>query len=256
MARRAATATTTAGSATSGSQRAVRPRRSQRPTQWEQKGAIAGLVGSALLVGDLLLVSSSPTIGSPADTVVEHLRTNYAATMISAYGVVLAALVLVAFVAVLRSFVRRLAGTAEWRWTATVAAGGVAVTMLCVTGAMLAASAVLARRSPDEAAVVALFAAAKILATFALLPFAGVVLANARTIASSETAQHWLVRFGAEIGGLAIIASGAALFGSEWFGPGEPAVAGAWFLVALWVMSVALTVLRGGDVPASTEEGT
>jgi hypothetical protein len=216
---------------------------------------VAGVAAAFVLVVVLLLMSSSPSIGSPADTVLEHLRTNYALTAVSAYGLVLAALGLVAFLASLRSFVQRGAPTTESSWTATVVAGGVAVSMLCATGSLLAASAVLARRAPEAAAVLALFAGAKILATLALVPFAAVLLANARTVASSGTSERWLARFGAEIAVLAVVASGAAFFDSGWLGPGEPAVAGAWFLIALWVVSVASTVLRGVEATASSGEG-
>jgi hypothetical protein len=39
-----------------------------------------------------------------------------------------------------------------------------------------------------------------------------------------------------------------------WLAPGEPVAAGAWFLVALWVVALAVTILRGDH--SVSEEGS
>ena len=42
--------------------------------------------------------------------------------------------------------------------------------------------------------------------------------------------------------------SGTTFAGGGWLGPGEPVVAGACFLVARWIVSVASTMLLGDDI--------
>jgi hypothetical protein len=56
------------------------------------------------------------------------------------------------------------------------------IAMLAVAGALLAAATLLANRSTVDDAAFAVFIAANLVATLALLPLAGLVLANARTI--------------------------------------------------------------------------
>jgi hypothetical protein len=92
-------------------------------------------------------------------------------------------------------------------------------------------------------------------ATLALLPVAGLVLANARVIASTQRRpDRWLVHFDVEIAVLAAVASVASFVDRGWLAPGEPVAAGAWFLVALWVVALAVTILRGDH--SVSEEGS
>jgi hypothetical protein len=162
--------------------------------------------------------------------------------------------VLVPFIASLRTFVHGRTADDEWRWTVTLLAGSAAVAVLLVGSALLAAAVALADRDAHDAAVTAAFAAAKVSLTFSLLPLATVILANARTMASSRTPVRWLVRFGFQIGVVAVLAAGVVFVDSDWLGPGEPAVAVMALFVAMWLVAVAVTLLEGERSAAAREE--
>lgn len=93
------------------------------------------------------------------------------------------AVLLLLFVASLRTFVHTRAAEAEWRWTVTVLSGAIAVALVLIGSATRGAAAVLADHQGDAAAVSALFTAAKITLSFALIPIAAMATANARTMA-------------------------------------------------------------------------
>jgi hypothetical protein len=54
---------------------------------------------------------------------------------------------------------------------------------------------------------------------------------------------------------LAVVASIASFIDHEWLGPGQPIVAAAWFLVALWVLAIARTIVRDVD-PDAVEDAS
>ena len=109
--------------------------------------------------------------------------------------------------------------------------------MLALAGALLATATLLANRSTADEAVFAVFVAAKLVVTFALLPVAGLVLANARTIATTQRRpERWLIRFDIEVAAIAVVASVVSFVDRDWLAPGELVAAGAWFLVAFWVV--------------------
>jgi len=74
-----------------------------------------------------------------------------------------------------------------------------AIAMLSLAGGQLATAVVLAGGSAAHEAGFAVFVAAKLVATLALLPVAGLVLANARAIASHRRLDRWLVHIDIEI---------------------------------------------------------
>lgn len=218
-------------------------RRSGRAPQWQRVGAAAGLLAAVLLVVVLVLLASSPTVDSPPAGVVDHLQRNDTAIVLAGYLGVITALLLIPFLASLKTFVAD-TEAAEWRWTVTLLSGAVALAALVVSGALLAAAAALSSRVDDTSAVVALFGAAKLTATFSLVPFAGMLLANARTMSSSGNPARWLVRIGVQIG-IAAILSGAVIFVDDnWFGPGEPVMAAMGFLIAVWVAATSFVMLQ------------
>jgi uncharacterized membrane protein len=165
---------------------------------------------------------------------------------------VVAAFLLVPF---LRTFTARRTYGAQWRRTVTLVGGAIGIAMLALAGALLATATLLADRSTAEG-VFADFVAAKLVATLALLPVAGLVLAHARTIATTQRRpERWLIRFDTEIAIIAIIAVFATIAASidhDWLAPGGPVAAGAWFLVALWVIALARTIDHGNF----SEEGS
>jgi hypothetical protein len=222
---------------------------------WKRAGAITGLIAAVLLAATLILLSLLPAIGSTGQLLVVHLRARYAVTVAASYAGALTAVMLIPFVASLKAFTRDLGGEAEWRWTVTLLSAAAAVSLIVAGCASLAASALLADQTADGPAVGALFAGGKACLTFALTPLGLVVLANARTLSSSKTPARWLIRIDLEIGVLAVV-SGAALFiHGSWFGAGEPVIAAVGVLIALWVTTIALVMLEGGDagIPDSSE---
>jgi hypothetical protein len=52
----------------------------------------------------------------------------------------------------------------------------------------------------------------------------------------------------------AVVAGVASFVDHDWLAPGGPVAAGAWFLVALWVVTLARTIVRGDDVIFSEED--
>lgn len=206
---------------------------------------MAGLAAAVLLVADLLLLSSSPTVASSAHSVTVYLEKNHATVLVASYLGAIDTVVLLPFLASLKGFVGD-GGEAEWRWTVTLLSGAIALAVLLGGSALLAASAELSRGTAHESAVGGLFAAAKLCFTFALVPFAGMILANARTMASARTPVRWLVRFGTVIGLLALVSGSVVFVDNDWFGPGEPIVAAMGLLIALWLVAVAATILEDG----------
>ncbi len=168
----------------------------------------------------------------------------------------IAALLLVPFLASLRSFTSRRTDVGQWRLTVTLVVGAIGVAMVSLAGAMLATATLLADRSSADEAVFAVFVAAKLLATLALLPVAGLVLANARTIATTNRRpDRWLIRFDIQIAVIVVVVSIASFVDHDWLAPGQQATATAWLLVALWVFALARTI-AGGHGHSTSEEGT
>ena len=227
--------------------------RGNPPERWERLGAMSGIVAAVMLVGNLVLVSSSPSAASPARQVIDHLERNNTVTLVACYLGAVTTVLLLPFLASLKTFVHGPAGEAEWRWTVTLLSGAIAFTVLIVGSALLAAATVLSARPVGEASVAALFAAAKVCFSLALMPLAAMILTNARTMSSSRIPVRWLIRFGVEVGVLAIVSGTVVFVDNGWFGPGEPAVALMGFLVAMWLVAVATTMLQGEKVAARAE---
>ena len=218
-------------------------RRSPRPAAWQRAGAASGVAGALALVGAACLLSSTPSVDSTPAAIRDYLDGNYALTMASACSTLAAALLLVPFLSSLRMFTARRTDVSEWRGTVTLITGTIGITMLALAGGLLATAALLANRSPADESVFATFVAAKLLVTLALLPVAGLVLSNARTIAATQRRpDRWLVRFDIEIAVIAVLASIASFLNREWLAPGAQLVATAWFLIALWVVALARTI--------------
>ena len=229
-------------------------RRTHGPAAWERVGALSGVIGATALVVAACILSSTPSVDSMPAAVRHHLYSHYTVTMASAYGTVIGALLLVPFLASLKTFTSRRADVDQWRWTVTLVTGAIGIAMLSLAGALLATATLLANRSSADEAVFAVFVAAKLVATLALLPVAALVLANARTIAASQRRpDRWLIRFDIQIAVIAVIASIVSFVDQDWLTPGEPVSATAWLLVALWVVALARTIARGDDTDLSEE---
>jgi hypothetical protein len=231
-------------------------RRTHGPAAWERAGAVSGVVGATAIVVAACILSSTPSVDATAAAVRAYLANHDTVTTAVAYTAVIAGLLLVPFLASLRSFTGRRTDVAQWRWTVTLVAGaiGIGIVMLALAGSLLATATLLAHISTADDAVFAVFVAAKLLATLALLPVAGVVLANARAIATTERRpERWLIRFDIEIATFAVVASIASFVNRDWLAPGETVAAGAWLLVALWLVALARTIARSDDPNASEE---
>jgi len=243
----------------SGTAAAARPlrsntRRTHRPAAWERFGALSGVVGAVALVAAACVLSSTPSVDASPAAVRHHLDGHHLLTMVSAYVTVVASLLLVPFLASLRTFTARRRDVGQWRWTITLVTGAIGIAMLMLAGALLATATLLANRSSADEAVYATFVAAKLVVTLALLPVAALVLANARTIAATRgRPDRWLVRFDIQIAVIAAVASVVSFVDSEWLTPGEPVAAAAWLLVGLWVAALARTIAFGDDAPDSEE---
>jgi hypothetical protein len=226
----------------------VSRRRPSRPAAWERAGAALGAVGVIALVVAMCIVSSTPSVDSTTEAVRAYLSDHYTPAMASAYTIVFGALLLVPFLASLRDFTARRTEGAHWRWTVTLVMGSIGITMLALAGALLATGTLLADRSTADGAVYAVFVAAKLLSTLALLPVAALVLANARAIAARQRRpERWLLRFDIEIAVFAAVASVGSFVNHGWLAPGGLIAAGAWLLVGLWVVALAMTIWRGDD---------
>ena len=227
-------------------------RRTLGPAAWERVGALSGVIGAIALVAAACILSSTPSVDAAPAAVRQHLAGHYTVTMASAYATVIGALLLVPFLASLKTFTSRRRDVDQWRWTVSLVVGAIGVAMLSLAGALLATATLLANRSSAEEAVFAVFVAAKLVATLALLPVAALVLANARTIAASQQSpDRWLIRFDIQIAVIAVLASIVSFVDQEWLTPGEPVAATAWLLVALWVVAIARTIARGDDTSPS-----
>jgi len=232
-------------------------RRTKGPAAWEVAGAISGVVAATALVAATCILSSTPSVNSTPAAVRDYLANHYTVTTAAAYTTVIAALLLAPFLASLRSFTSRRTDVGQWRLTVTLVVGAIGVAMLSRAGAMLATATLLADRSSDGEAVFAMFVATKLLATLALLPVAGLVLANTRTIATTKRRpDRWLIRFDIQIAVIAVVVSIASFVDHDWLAPGQQATATAWILVALWVFALGRTIAAGHGHHATSEEGT
>lgn len=230
-------------------------RRTNAPAAWERVGAVSGVIGATIIVVAACILSSTPSVNATPAAVRAHLNDHYTVLMTSAYATVVAALLLVPFLATLRTFTARRTAAAQWRWTVTLVAGAAGIVMLALAGSLLATATLLAHRFTTADAVFAVFVSAKLVATLALLPIAGLVLANARAIATTERRpERWLIRFDIEIATFAVVASIASFVDHNWLAPGETVTAGAWLLVALWVAALARTITRGDHTNSSEED--
>ena len=232
--------------------RSPRRRHSPGPAAWERVGAVSGVGGATGIVVAMCILSSTPSVDSSPDAVRDHLGNHDTLIVASAYAIMVAALLLVPFLASLRTFTARRTDVPKWRWAVSLVAGATGIAMLALAGALLATATVLAERSPADDAAFAVFVAAKLVATLALLPVAGLVLANARTIATTQQRpERRLIRFDIEIAIMVVVASVVSFVHHAWLGPGEPVVAGAWFLIGLWVFALARTIVRDDhDLPS------
>jgi hypothetical protein len=208
-------------------------------------------------VVSFMLITASPSVGSSPSAILQHLHRNSAVTIVIGYLTAIAALLLLPFLASLKTFAAGTGADVEWRWAITMLAGAVAIAAMLVGSGLLAGAAAVAHRTGSESAVTALFAGAKVCLSFALLPLGAVVLANASMVASTNrSALRWLVRFGAQIG-IVAIASGALVFvDSNWLGPGESVIALVGLLIAMWLIAVAFAIVRtDGVAPSNRPDG-
>ena len=229
-------------------------RRTHGPAAGERVGALAGVLGATGLVVAACILASTPSVNAAPAQVRHHLDSHSAVMMASAYATVIGGLLLVPFLASLRTFTARRRAVGPWRRTFTLVAGAIGIAMLSLAGALLATATLLAHRSYADEAVFAVFVAAKLLATLALLPVAALVLANARTIAKDQRRpDRWLIRFDIQIAVIAVVASIGSFVDQEWLTPGEAVAAAAWLLVSLWVVALARTIARGDRTTLSEE---
>ncbi len=73
----------------------------------ERVGRVSGVLGAALLVVAACNLSSTPSVDATPAVVRHHLGNHYALAMTSAYATVIGALLLVPFLASLRTFTSR-----------------------------------------------------------------------------------------------------------------------------------------------------
>jgi hypothetical protein len=92
---------------------------------WERAGAVSGVVGAAALVIATCILSSTPSVDSTPAAVRTQLGNHDTVTMAAAYATVVAALLLVPFLASLRTFTARRTDVAQWRRTVTLIAGAI-----------------------------------------------------------------------------------------------------------------------------------
>ena len=214
----------------------------------DRSGAIAGCVAAVLLGVTLVLLSASPTAEAAESGIVGHLRAHRTLTMVSAYLGVIGAIVLVPFVASLRNLVRS-DDEAEWRWTVIVLSGGLAIGALLIGNALLAAAAALSNTADDPSAIAALFAAAKVCLSIALMPLGLLMLASAAATSSTRPATQGLIRVGTQIGVLGLVSGVLIFVNNNWLGPGEPVLAAVGLFIALWLIAVAVTIFDGATSP-------
>ena len=157
-----------------------------------------------------------------------HLGNHDPVTMAAASTIVVAALLLVPFLASLRTFTARRTDVAQWPRTVTLVVGAIGLAMLVSRGR--SSRATLLARSRHEA-------------VFAV--FGGEarrhILAHPLSTSKSPPSP-WSPA----------LRPSSTTTGSH---PAKPSPAGAWFLVALWVVALARTIVRGDDVIFS-EEGS
>ena len=146
------------------------------PAAWERAGAVSGVVGATAVVVAMCILSSTPSVDSSPAAVRDHLGNHDTVIIASAYTIMAAALLLVPFLASLRTFTARRTDVSKWRWAVSLVAGATGIAMLALAGALLATTTLLAERSTEDDPAFAVFVAAKLVATLALLPVAGLVL--------------------------------------------------------------------------------
>jgi hypothetical protein len=91
-------------------------------------GAVSGVVGASALVIAMCVLSLTPSVDSTPAAVRSHLGSHYPVTMAAAYAIVVAALLLVPFLASLRTFTARRADVAQWQRSARLVSETTAVT--------------------------------------------------------------------------------------------------------------------------------
>jgi hypothetical protein len=89
--------------------------------------AVSGAVGAAALVIATCILSSTPSVDSTPAAVRTHLGNPHTVTMAAAYAIVTAALLLVPFLASLRTFTARQTDVAQWRRTVTLVVGAIGI---------------------------------------------------------------------------------------------------------------------------------
>jgi hypothetical protein len=211
---------------------------------------VCGIVAALLLVADLATLASSPKVGAPAQEIAAHVEANSTLIAAMSYMGALTAVLLLPFLASLRTFVQSGGREGEWRWTVTLLSGVVAVAVVLVGSGLRGAAAVVARAEADAVGVSPLFQAAKVALSFALVPLAAVVATNARTMSTTRVVVRSAIQFGPVLAVLCLV-SGAAIFvDSQWFGPGEPVVALVGLLLALWVVATSAAMFEGATNPS------
>jgi hypothetical protein len=213
--------------------------------RWRRTGAIAGLIAAVLLVAALMLLASSPLVGSPGRAIVAYLQARYAMMLAASYTGVLTSVMLIPFVASLTASAWQTDGETQWRRTITLISAAAAVSLILAGATLLASATVLADQTADASAVSALFAGAKACQTLALTPLGLAIVTNARTLSSAKASVRWLSRVDLETGILALASSLVIFLHGDWLGVGEQVVAGVGILVALWMAATAVVLLEG-----------
>jgi hypothetical protein len=72
-------------------------------------------------------LSSTPSVDSTPAAVRTHLGNHHTVTMAAAYAIAVATLLLVPFLASLRTFTARRSDVARWRWTVTLITGAIRI---------------------------------------------------------------------------------------------------------------------------------
>ena len=110
-------------------------RRPHRPAAGSARRCRVGAVGASALVIAMFILSSTPSLDSTPAAVRAHLGSHFPVTIAAASTIVVATLLLMPFLAGLRTDTARRTDVAQWHRAVTLVAGVIGTAMLAFTGA-------------------------------------------------------------------------------------------------------------------------